>query len=502
VTGDDLGLDVALLQVKPWHAKHFFYNKPHLELLTQGMRLSEDLELIGFSQFAAILGQEDDSPARRNLPGRAGGHTCDGQPQPYAFNPLMMFNQRIDGRGPTYLRDSAVRHGDSGGPILLADGRVGGLVTKIGLGLQSPGTEVTSAQDIVSWLVSVLRSSEALQDHDYLIEAWVENKNIYTALNPDDCILSNSCVPNVRIAAELERIHGNAVKFEKFTKPQLEKLRCPLYTAAKERDIGPPVGFLQQKLAERGLSVAAERDIGRIQFVLANPKYTAYTKMAALEFAEASVAKDLADLSQKHADILPGAICASGVDMNQTEFVNVAVDNYLQKFRQPEVGEISWKADVCPQNLNTRKLKQVKALTSELSDIKIAQASLITKLKGSSDPSLSAPAAALAALVNAGDKNKEAGALIDLADAFVKKNPKFAAGAYARAFDVDPNARAVNGFGDAVSRSWELQEKIDVKPSVKTDWKKFIASYPAIDQNSVAALIRDPGLTPGAMVKF
>ena len=503
VAGDELGLDVALLQIKSWHPKHFFYNKPHLELLTQGMRVSEpELELIGFSQFAAILDQDAGSSARQNLPGRAGGNTCDGQPQPYTFNPVMMFNQRIDGRGPTYVRDSNVRHGDSGGPILLEDGRVGGLVTEIGLGLQSPGTKVISGQDIVSWLVSVLRSKESLQDHDYLMEAWAESKNIYSALNPDDCISSNSCVPNVRIAAELERIRSNAVRFETFTKAQLEKLRCPLYTAAKERDIGPQVRLLREKLVERGLSVAAERDKGRIEFVLANPKYTAYTKMAALEFAEASLAKDLDDLSQKYPDILPGAICASGVDANQVKPVKVAVDNYLQNFRQTEFVETSWKTDGCPENLSATPLKQVKALTSELSDIKIAQASLIKKLKGPSDPSLSAAAAALAALVNVGDKKTEAGALIDVADAFVKKNPEFAAGAYARAFDIDPSARAVNGFGDAVSRSSELQEKVDVKPSSKTDWKKFIVSYPTIDQNSVAALIRDPGLKPGAMIQW
>ena len=49
------------------------------------------------------------------------------------------------------------------------------------------------------------------------MEAWAESKNIYSALNPDDCISSNSCVPNVRIAAELERIRSNAVRFETFT---------------------------------------------------------------------------------------------------------------------------------------------------------------------------------------------------------------------------------------------------------------------------------------------
>ena len=36
----------------------------------------------------------------------------------------------------------------------------------------------------------------------------------------------------------------------------------------------------------------------------------------------------------------------------------------------------------------------------------------------------------------------------------------------------------------------------------KTDWKQFIVSYPTIDQNSVAALIRDPGLKPGAMIQW
>jgi hypothetical protein len=110
-----LGLDAALLQVKPWNQEHFFQNKPHLELLTQGMRLSEaELELIGFSQFAAILEQDEDSQARKNLPGRAGENSCTGQPQPYTFNPVIMRDQRIDGRGPTYLRDSNVRHGDRG----------------------------------------------------------------------------------------------------------------------------------------------------------------------------------------------------------------------------------------------------------------------------------------------------------------------------------------------------------------------------------------------------
>jgi len=493
----ELGLDVALLQIKPWNQEHSFHNKPHLELLTQGMRLSEELELIGFSQFSAILDQEEDSPARKNLPGRAGGNSCTGEPQPYTFNPVIMRDQRIDGRGPTYVRDSNVRHGDSGGPVLLADGRVGGIVTEIGLGEYSAGTKVISAQEIVDWLVGVLRSKESLQAHDYLMEAWVESKDIYTALNPDDCISSNSCVPNVRIAAELKRISTNGVKFETFTKTQLDKLRCPLYTAAKERDIGPQISVLQEKLVERGLTVTAERDKGRIEFVLANPKYTTYTKMATLEFAEASLAKDLDDLSQKNAGILFGAICASGVDTNQTESVNFAVDKYLQNFRQAGTGDSGWKPDGCQENLNTTRLKQVGALTSQLLDIKIAQASLIKKIEGSSDPSFLAPAAALAALVNAGDKKRASGALIDLADAFVKKDPEFAAGAYAKAFDTYPSVRAANGFGDAVSRSSELQEKVDVKPTSKTDWKKFIVSHPTIDQNSVAALI--PGLKPGAV---
>src|SRR5262245_22005344 len=75
----ETSLDVALLQIKPWNQEHFFHNKPHLELLTQGMRLSEaELELIGFSQFAAILEQEEDSSARKNLPGHAGGNSCTG----------------------------------------------------------------------------------------------------------------------------------------------------------------------------------------------------------------------------------------------------------------------------------------------------------------------------------------------------------------------------------------------------------------------------------------
>ena len=69
---------------------------------------------------------------------------------------------------------------------------------------------------------------------------------------------------------------------------------------------------------------------------------------------------------------------------NQVKPVKVAVDNYLQNFRQTEFVETSWKTDGCPENLSATPLKQVKALTSELSDIKIAQASLIKKLKGPS----------------------------------------------------------------------------------------------------------------------
>lgn len=464
------------------------------------MRLPEtELELIGFSQFAGILNQGEASPDRKKLPGRAGGNSCTGQPQPYAFNPAIMRFQRIDGYGPTYVRDSNVRRGDSGGPILLADGRVGGIVTEIGLGEYSPGTKVIPAPDITTWLVGVLRSKEALQEYNYLMEAWVESKNIYTALNPEACISTNSCVPNVRIAAELKRISTNGVKFETFTKIQLDKLRCPLYTAAKERDIGPEIRVLQDKLIERGITVAAERDRGRIDFVMANPKYTNYTKMAMLQFVEASLAKDLDDLSQKNSGILFDAICASGVDLSQTESVNFALDKYLQNFRQVEAVDGGRKPDGCQENLNTTRLKQVGALTSQLLDTKIAQAALIKKIEGSSDPAFLAPAAALAALANAGDKKKASGALIDLADAFVKKDPKFAAGAYAKAFDTYPSARAVDGFGYAVSRSPELQEKVDVKPTTKTDWRKFIVSHPAIDQNSVAALIRDPGLKPGAI---
>jgi Trypsin-like peptidase domain len=495
--------DVALLRVKPQPSKHFFYNKPHFELLTQGMTVNEnELVMMGFSQFAATLrNEEDGSPARRKLPGAAGGNKCTGQPQPYKFNPVVISNQKIDGTSPSFLRGSDVREGDSGAPIFLADGRVGGVVIEIGFGTYTSGTKVTSASDIVTWLVTVLGSNETLKDHASSIEEWTVNQNIYDALNPDVCSSSNSCVSNVRIAAELQRIPTKAVSFERFTKQQLEKLACPLYTAAQARDIRPQMFFLRDKLTELGFTVAAQGNTfaSRAWAFLGNPKYTAYTKMAALELAEATFARQLDGIWQKDPDVLAGAICASGLDADQTEPINSVVDNYLQNFRQAESFETRQKIDSCPETLSTARLKQVKLLTATLSNVKTAQAAFAKKRGGPSDTSSSAAAAALAALVNAGDK-QEANALIDLGDAFVEKNPELAASAYAKAFEVSPSTRAVSGFGDAVSRSPELRSKVvpKINPGM-AEWKKAISSFPTIDQNSVAAIIRDPGLRPGAM---
>jgi hypothetical protein len=204
-------------------------------------------------------------------------------------------------------------------------------------------------------------------------------------------------------------------------------------------------------------------------------------------------------IGQQNPDVLFGALCASGLSANQTAPIESVVNNYLQYFRKTATIETRSSTDTCPDNLSTAPLKQVKALTAMLANVKTAQASLAKKNGGSSDTSSSAAAAALAALVNAGDEHG-ANALIDLGDAFVKTNPELAAGAYTKAFEIAPSARAAAGFGDAVSRSPQLNRKVapKVNPGI-AEWKKAISAFPTIDQNAVATIIRDSGMRPGAM---
>src|SRR5262249_36151754 len=177
-------------------------------------------------QFAGILARPGNE--YRVLPAVAGGHTCTGQPQPYRFNPLHIHNQRIDEGQTSYLRDSNIRHGDSGAPIFLEDGRVAGLVSEIGFGEYDPGTKIISSSAIVNWLVSILQSNGSLRDEMYSLESWPENRNIDDALNPDTCFRYNQCIPNVRLASELQRIPTNGVNFDKFTSADLGKLKCPV----------------------------------------------------------------------------------------------------------------------------------------------------------------------------------------------------------------------------------------------------------------------------------
>ncbi len=132
VNGDP-DLDVALLRLKGVGSEVL---GPHFELLTRAMQMNEaELEMIGFSQLSAIL-EHNKMEEVRKLPGLAGGHDCTGQPQPYNFKPQRIHDQMIEASTSDYLRVDA-HLGDSGSPIFLEDGRVGGLVTEVDLGLRS-----------------------------------------------------------------------------------------------------------------------------------------------------------------------------------------------------------------------------------------------------------------------------------------------------------------------------------------------------------------------------
>jgi hypothetical protein len=468
----DAELDIALLQVRvvpstseqtPQSATKsyadFYRDKPHFELLTDGMPVNGlEIEGIGVSQFAAILKRGEKGPRGTGmLPGIAGGHQCGGVPQPYHFQPITDENERIEGRGPTYLRRANARGGDSGAPIFLADGRVAGIITDIGFGEFDIGTKVTSASDIVTWLMPVFRSDLSLGNDAYSLEAWPSNTNIYYALNPDACALSNSCIPNVRIAAELQKIPENGAKFGDFTKQQWEKLQCPVYMAAEARDIRPEIDFLRVKLNEHGEHIGEPgyKSAARAKRIIDSTKYTSYTKISELQLAEASLARDLGAIGQEDPDIFYSALCVSGLSADQIQRVEAQLRIYLRYFRPTDSMAPSSRAVNCPGNPNAAELKQVKALTAMIADIKVAQESIVKKTGGPADVSATAAATALAALMNSDNKHG-AGALIDLANTLVKKDPDLAAGVYAKAFEIHPSTKAIAGFEGAVKGSSEL----------------------------------------------
>jgi hypothetical protein len=357
------------------------------------------------------------------------------------------------------------------------------------------GIKVTSARAIIDWLVPILTSREDLKDGTNSLESWT-NRDMHRALNPDMCASGNSCVSNIRIATELQRVAENGVKFEAFKPAQLEKLRCPLYTAALVREIEPQNGFLKQKLTSLGWGSATPGYVFAryATSLLESPRYTGNTKMASLEFAEATLPRDLDAVLQRDPDILLGAICASGLNAEQTEAVESIVDQYLTNFGRRGVTQPRARSDTCPRDLSTAQLKQVKDLTATLADIKLSQASFVKRMGESSDASSSTAASALAALVNAGDK-KGANALIDLGNNLIEKDPGLAASAFAKAFKIDQSNMVIRSFGDAVSRSPELQAKVK-------DPKKTIKSFPTIDQHTMANIIKGTGLILPGVPRF
>ncbi len=471
------------------------------------MQMNEaELEMIGFSQLSAIL-EHNKMEEVRKLPGLAGGHDSTGQPQPYNFKPQRIHDQMIEASTSDYLRVDA-HLGDSGSPIFLEDGRVGGLVTEVDLGLSSAGTKVTPASAIVAWLLGVFRSNESLQESWYSLKGWIETdeKRIYNALNPEMCLFDRSCIPNVRIAAELEAIPIKRAQFEAFSKEQLRRLRCPLYTAAITRGV-QQADFLKDRLKELGVIVVAQGYVftERAHVIVESEKYTTYTKNAALELAEASVARDIDALWQREPTIITGAICNSSVGSEESEMIQFALEDYLKNFRRAGGNRSSGRISAtCPPEWASQQgqlapvLKQIKDLTAMISDIKVHQSALAASVGNRSDVAVSA--AALAAVINAGEK-KGSRALIDLGDSIVRTNPEVAAGIYAKSFVTNPSNRAVAGFGEAVSRSPSLLSKIGKggnagKPS---ELRGVISSFATTDSNAVATMTADPGLRPGAM---
>jgi hypothetical protein len=493
----DPTLDVALLRT---HSLNHFTNRPYFELLTRGMDVNEtEMEGFGFSDFFARLIKNDEtSAARQELPGAAGGHACEGQPQPYRTNPLSIRNQRIQSHGANFIRESNAHEGDSGAPIFLLDGRVSGIVTEIGIGNVNAGTKVTPASAIVGWLVREFQTKQDLNANLYSLERWTLDNSIYDALNPDVCSPS-SCLPSARIAAELQKIKAKSIKFEKFKPQQINRLGCPLYIAARTRAIDPQSSYLRDQLIALGVNVEASLNQGWTDHALAivgSPKYTTYTKMAALELAEEQLAEGVNAAWTKDPNVVAEAICASGINSSDAQPIQAALNSYLGQFMTTAAASNERKGQVvsCPVNYQSPQLQKFKGLAATLSDVKLQQASLAKK---SGTPTASpVSAVAIAAIANAGDK-RGANALLDLADTLIDSDAELAASAYAKAFTAAPTARAITGFEDAINRSPDLRTKYNPAKNEQAI-KNFNASFSSkIDSHSIAAVVETSEFSRG-----
>jgi hypothetical protein len=454
------------------------------------------VELIGFGEFVLILerGREDEI---KDLRGPMGKTPCSGSPQRYYPNSRVLENQKIGEANAQFLRDTRALPGDSGAPVFLEDGRVAGMVLEVDV---SRGTEtkIVPAGAIVKWLINVLSSNESLHESWYSLKAWAASngRKLYDALNPDKCLSYKSCIPNLRIAAELDK----KVESEMFSKEELRRLNCPIYTAASTRGIRQADG-LRDMLKQRGV-VTVQNVVNDVHTMLANTKYTVYNKYEWLNDSEAIIARNLDDALMKEPLSISEAICRSGVSTEKKDMIQSAVADYLKNFRPAD--DVGWQPipGECPLNRGSwnpyaNALNQIKGLTVMLSDVKVHQSELAAKSGNRSNAAVSA--AALSAIVNAGDK-QGTGALIDLGDAFLRSTPRVAADLYAKAFETEPTPRAAAGFADAVSRSPRLQERVgkQVKPASKTAIKGFISSGGTINRDDIAGMIADPGLRPGA----
>src|SRR5271166_874829 len=181
------------------------------------------------------------------------------------------------------------------------------------------------------------------------------------------------------MATELQRIPAKGVKFEAFTRQQLGMLQCPIYSAALARDIRPETDFLRDKLKDLGVSVLAQgyEWLRFAKRITSSPKYTEYTKLAALEIAEGSLARDLYAVESKHPGTVAAGVCASGLPTSQLKPVQTAIGTYIAHFTPSDPGRNTAVNASCPGNPDRIELARVRDLTNMIKDVKIAQAKLI-----------------------------------------------------------------------------------------------------------------------------
>jgi hypothetical protein len=370
------------------------------------MSTTETVYMFGFSRFAANLSKVKESEEHHNLPGRAGGRPCTETPQVYEPNSPPIQNVIIKAVGADQVYD--IGHpGDSGAPIFLEDGRAAGIITEVDLGFNTAGTKVRAASRIVTWLLNVFKSKDSLKDDGYSLRTWATDENIFMDLRPETCSKAYPCIPNLRIAAELDTVHEKAkvTQLKSLSNEQRARLRCPLLTAASMRDIGQASNLRRVLEDELGMTVAQQVNVQYklAMSIKASPKYTLYSKSAAFDRAEEGAARELVSLSRKEPGIITGALCGSGMGADHVQSTQFALGNYLKYFGLGAGAGSPEETGSCPQrHRSASTLKQVKDITALLSDIKVEQVALAKKTDGSSDAGASA--AALAAIVNAGDK--------------------------------------------------------------------------------------------------